>query len=105
MAEKTRRRKSKVKNEEIKPKLKEKVTEVLELPKEVVLNLPKLTMVGNRNLIIDNYKGIVEYESIRIRVNTSQGMIRICGEGLTIKEITSEDIMVEGEIASLEFIK
>ncbi len=105
MAEKPRRRKSKVKNEEIKPKLKEKVTEVLELPKEVVLNLPKLTMLGNRNLIIDNYKGIVEYESIRIRVNTSQGMIRICGEGLTIKEITSEDIMVEGEISSLEFIK
>jgi len=105
MTGKLKRRKSKIKKEEAKPHLKEKLTEVLELPKEVVLNLPKITMLGNSNLLIDNYKGIVEYESGRIRINTSQGLIKITGERLTIKEITSEDILVDGEISSLEFIK
>lgn len=82
---------------------KEKVTEILELPKEIVLNIPKLTMVGKRDLMIENYKGIIEYDDCRVRVNTGVGVVRISGKGLTIKEITSEDIMVSGEIASLEF--
>ncbi len=88
-----------------KPKMKEKVAEVLELPKEVVLNIPKLTMLGAGNLVIENYKGIIEYDDSKIRVNTGTGTIRITGERLFIKEITSEDIMVDGEIKSLEFIK
>lgn len=88
-----------------KPKIKEKVADVLELPREVVLNVPKLTMVGSRNLMIENYKGIIEYDNTLIRVNTGTGMIRITGERLFLKEITSEDIMVDGEIKSLEFIK
>lgn len=83
--------------------LKEKVTEMLELPKEIVLNVPKLTMVGNRDLMIENYKGIIEYDDCRVRVNTGVGVVKICGAKLTIREITSEDIMVSGEICSLEF--
>lgn len=85
--------------------LKEKVTEMLELPKEIVLNVPKLTMIGCRDLVIENYKGIIEYDNNRIRLNTGIGIIKIMGNGLIIKEITSEDILIEGEIISFEFIK
>jgi sporulation protein YqfC len=102
----SKRRKSRRKKQEApKVKLKERVTELLELPKEVVLNVPKLSMIGNSNLIIENYKGIIEYEDHRVRVNTGKGIIKITGERLMIKEITSEDIMVDGEIQSLEFLK
>jgi sporulation protein YqfC len=93
------------KSEQPKAKFKEKVSEILELPKEIVLNIPKLTMLGMRDLIIENYKGIIEYDSSRIRVNTGVGIIKIIGDKLVIREITSEDIMVSGEIAALEFIK
>ncbi|MCR4435590.1 MAG: sporulation protein YqfC [Clostridiales bacterium] len=85
--------------------IKEKVSEVLDLPKEIVLNIPKLTMVGNSSLIIENYKGVMEYESTRIRVNTGSGIIRIEGGRLTIKGITSENIFIDGDISSIEFIK
>lgn len=95
----------KEKRKEPKISLKEKITEVLELPKEIVLNIPKLTMIGNHDLVIENYKGVIEYESSRIRINTGIGIIKIAGIGLTIKEITSEDIIVSGEIASMELVK
>ncbi|MGI6778675.1 MAG: sporulation protein YqfC [Acetivibrionales bacterium] len=98
-----RSRKSKKKDK--KQGLKEKVTELLELPKEIVLNVPKITMLGTRDLIIENYKGIIEYYDGRIRVNTGVGIIKITGSSLVIKEITSEDIMVTGDISSLEFLK
>lgn len=103
MARKARRKKKEI--TEPKPKIKEKVADMLELPKEVVLNIPKFIMLGMGNLIIENYKGIVEYDDNRIRINTGSGMVKISGERLFIREITSEDIMVEGEIKSLEFIR
>lgn len=98
-------KKRKKEKEVLKPGLKERMTELLELPKEVVLDIPKLTMLGNKNLIIENYKGIVEYDSERIRVNTGIGIIKLTGAGLVIKEITSEDIMVDGMIETMEFLK
>jgi sporulation protein YqfC len=95
----------KKKKEEPKISLKEKITEILELPKEIVLNMPKMTLLGSRNLIIENYKGIIEYEDDKIRINTGIGIIKINGTGLSIKEITSEDIMVDGNIEIMEFLK
>ena len=84
--------------------LREKFTEALELPKELILNIPKLTIVGNKDMMIENYKGVIEYSSTRIRVNTGSGAIKITGEGLLFKEITSEDIIISGKIQAIEFI-
>ena len=88
-----------------KQNLRERFTEMLELPKEIVLNMPKLTMLGNGNLIIENYKGIVEYDEGVIRVNTTAGIIKVNGVDIYIKEITSENIMIYGNILLLEFMK
>lgn len=101
----SKRRAGKIRNkdEEIKPKLKEKVSELLELPKEIVLNIPKFTMIGSGELIIENYKGVIEYEDEKVRVNTNSGVIKITGNKLVIREITSENIFLNGKIKSLEF--
>ncbi|MFZ5989009.1 MAG: sporulation protein YqfC [Bacillota bacterium] len=95
----------KSKEEKQKRNLKEKMTEILELPKEIVLDLPKITMFGSGNLLVENYKGIIEYDDNRIRINTSQGIIRVTGGSMVIKEITSEDLLIDGDIVSLEFLK
>jgi sporulation protein YqfC len=91
------------KSKEEKHSFKEKMAEVLELPKEIVMNFPKITMIGNGDLLIENYKGIIEYEEAKIRVNTGSGIIKILGEHLMIKEITSENILIDGKISLLEF--
>ena len=70
----------------------------------MILDLPKLTMIGNGDLMVENYKSIMEYGSARIRLNTGLGAVKITGAGLVIKEITSEDIIISGEIHSLEFM-
>ena len=88
-----------------KASLKEKFSEILDLPKEIVLNIPKLTIVGNGDMMLENYKSIIEYDNSRIRINTGIGVVRITGSRLLIREITSEDIIICGEINGLEFIK
>ncbi|HHX17501.1 MAG TPA: sporulation protein YqfC [Clostridium sp.] len=102
MPEKKRKKRKVEKN---KSSIKEKMSEFLELPKEIVLDLSKITMYGNNNVLIENYKGIIEYENDRLRINTKDGIIRVMGNKLFIKEITSEDLLIYGEITSIEFLR
>lgn len=77
--------------------------QLLELPEEVVSNKPKLTVVGFEELLIENYKSILEYEDFYIKINTHIGAININGFNLRLKEMTKDDIMVLGKIDSLDF--
>lgn len=84
--------------------LKRNVTEALELPREVILNLPLLSITGREELCIENYKGIVEYNDQIIRVNTSTGMIKIGGKNLFLKQITAENLVITGGLLKIEFL-
>ncbi len=83
--------------------LKEKFSDALELPKELVLDVPRVTLIGNRQLFLENYKGIIEYEDSMVRIKTHEGVISLEGSGMLIKEITSEDILIIGTICSVQF--
>lgn len=85
------------------PSIKEKISEIFELPKEILLNLPKMVLLGDKQFVIENYKGIIEYEDYKIRVNTQVGIVKIEGINLNISEITSEDVLVTGRIRTIEF--
>ncbi len=83
--------------------IREKFSEMLELPKELVLNTLRLTMVGNGDVMIQNHKGIMEFGCQRVRVSSGSGIVKITGSDLIIREITSEDIIISGIIESIEF--
>lgn len=84
--------------------LKRNVTEALELPKEVILNLPLVSLIGREELCIENYKGVIEYSEERIRVNTGVGVLKIEGKNLFLRHITSESITITGGITKFEFV-
>ncbi len=81
----------------------EKIADALDLPKELVFDLPKLIFTGSHELFIENYRGIVEYSDTVIRLNTSDCLLKITGRSLGIKNIASEEITLCGDIKSLEF--
>ncbi len=80
-----------------------RINEILELPSEVISNKPKITIVGFEEILIENYKSILEYEEFYIKINTHIGAININGFNLRLKEMTEDDIMVLGKIDSLDF--
>jgi sporulation protein YqfC len=84
--------------------IKTSLSEILELPKDIVLDLPKITMIGNLQIYIENHKGIIEYSKERIRINTRRGVIRIIGKNMYIRTIITEEIIIVGEIETIEFI-
>lgn len=84
-------------------KLKNRVNNFLEMPDEIVLKTPKLTTLGFNELLIENYKSILEYQDFFIRINTNIGIININGFELTMNEMTVDDIMINGKIESIDF--
>lgn len=80
-----------------------KINRLLELPEEVTTNKPKLTIVGFEEILIENYKAILEYEDYYIKINTHIGAININGFNLRLKEMTGDDIMVLGNVDSMDF--
>ena len=69
-------------------KIKERFVNALELPKELVLNVPKMTLTGKDKILIESYKSLISYESDCVKLNTSVGTLSLFGKDLTIKEIT-----------------
>ena len=84
-------------------KIKEKLANALELPRELVLNVPKITVTGKDKILIENYKSIISYENDVVKLNTSVGTLSLFGVNLMIKEITTEDIIVIGKVDKVEF--
>ncbi len=81
--------------------IKEKLAEKSGLPKEIVLNYPKLTLIGENELDVENYKGIIEYSQDKIRLNTFLYVLKIEGEGLELKYVTDECISIKGKITAI----
>lgn len=84
-------------------KVKEKISEALELPKDITLDIPKITMIGTESVTIENHKGIIDYCENKISINTECGILVINGNKLTIKSIVQEEIIILGKLSSISF--
>ena len=86
-------------------KRKNRIDKILEMPKEVYSNVPKLTVVGFEEMIIENYKSILEYEEFFVRINTHMGILNINGFNLNLEKMTNDDIKITGTIESIDLEK
>lgn len=79
----------------------ERFAEALEMPKDVISNCSKITSYNDNQVIIENYKGILEYTNEKIRIKTPDKILCLNGEGLFINAITENDILIEGKIQNV----
>ena len=82
-----------------------RVDKILEFPKEVYSNEPKIIISGFDELIIENFKGILEYGEFFVRINTYIGIININGYNLNLENMTDDDLKITGKIESIELEK
>ena len=79
-----------------------RIDRLLEMPQEVYTDTPKITITGFNEMIIENFKGILEYEDYYIRINTSLGIINVNGYELRLENMTNDDIKVTGKIEKFD---
>ncbi|MCL2199508.1 MAG: YabP/YqfC family sporulation protein [Defluviitaleaceae bacterium] len=84
--------------------IKQKLTNFLSLPGEVTLDLPLLMATGRGEVNIENYKNLIEFTDTKIRVNTRAGSMTIEGEKLTLRQVTTENVLVSGVISGISYV-
>ena len=87
----------------MKDKLIDHVSDAAEMPKDVALKAPILTLTGRTELTIENYRGIQEYSELLIRVQTGSGEVCIKGKILWIEYYTNLEMLIRGRIIAVEF--
>ena len=83
-------------------KKKNRFNQMLEMPREIDNKEPKITIISFDEILIENYKGILEYEEFFIRISTHIGIISINGYSLNLENMTNDDIKVTGKIESID---
>ena len=78
---------------------------LLEVPEEVSSQNSKITIQDFSKMLIENYKSILEYQDIYIRIKMYSGIVNITGTNLKLEDMTTDDIVVNGEIDSVDFEK
>jgi sporulation protein YqfC len=80
------------------------VAELFDLPADVVAGLPRLEMVGSRQLYLEHHTGILAYSDTQIDVNTTAGVLRVRGKRLTLLAMTAEEVRLGGAISAVEWV-
>ena len=78
------------------------VAELFDLPADVVAGLPRLEMVGSRQLYLEHHTGILAYSQEQIDANTAAGVLRVRGERLTLLAMTAGELRIGGKIDAVE---
>ena len=87
--------------------MKEKAKAELPLPDRInkieQLKLAHIELDGNREMILDGCRGILEYCDEKIKICADGFSVSLCGDGLLIKSYNESQIDITGKIITLDF--
>ena len=72
------------------------------MPRDVVLDVPRATVIGTFQIHLENHKGVLEYTPTRVRIATRGGVFVITGRRLRIGSIFKDEVVVEGHINCIQ---
>lgn len=81
-----------------------KIITTLDLPQDLFLGLPNISLCGNREIYISNHRGILSYGQEEMVILVKDYQIQIKGKALCIISYTKEELTIQGYIRSMEFI-
>lgn len=84
-------------------KIQTSVGDILDFPPDVAGEGPKITIIGRRQILVENYISIVNFSDKEIRLETADGDVCFGGEGLVLKVLLPTELRIEGEISSLSY--
>ena len=82
----------------------ERTAKVFDLPADGLAGLPHIDLVGDHELRVENHKGILSYGDKEIHVGAGNMVIRVRGEGLRLRVMNVEELLITGQIMGIEVV-
>lgn len=80
-----------------KSKLKSKITA------EILSDEPRIEIIGNREIIIDGCRGVVEYDENSIKLCLNKSILTLTGDRLVINSFDGYMAIISGVIFDISF--
>lgn len=74
------------------------------LPSDIVSDLPRITILGQLHVYIENHNGLVVYSETELTVKTHTGLIKISGTGFVLKMMLPRELLLEGTVNDVAYI-
>lgn len=74
------------------------------LTEDLNLLVPRIEIRGDRQVVVENHEGILEYGAEVMRIKCGRMVVKICGEGLELGSVSLTDLTVNGRIISVELL-
>lgn len=86
-------------------RISEFIADSLSMPKDVAMDLPRVSVCGDKEIYIENHKGLVEYGEDRIQVKMNDGIIHVSGSCLRIIVMEYGRMVINGDLKKIEYEK
>ena len=80
----------------------EQTAETFDLPGDLVAGLPSIEVVGDREVRMENHRGILAYGSQAIHISGGKLIVKVRGEGLELRSMNADELLITGQIQALE---
>lgn len=78
--------------------------ELFDLPMDVVAGLLHVEVLGDRQLYMENHRGIIAYSDAEIAVSGSGMVLRVRGRDLVLVSMTEDALRIRGTLQSVEWV-
>ncbi len=85
--------------------MKNWLTKQIDLPVDVLMDLPRITLVGQVHIYIENHRGLLVFTDKEVRLLLKHGQLLIKGQSFVIKTILPEELLLEGIIEQVTFLE
>ncbi|WP_416827274.1 sporulation protein YqfC [Ectobacillus polymachus] len=84
--------------------VKEWLTKQMDLPADVLMDLPRITLIGQIHIYIENHRGLLLFSDKEVRLLLKKGQLLIKGNSFVIKTILPEEMLLEGMVEQVLFL-
>ncbi len=79
--------------------------ELFDLPMDLLMGLPHVELMGNRQFYMENHRGILSYSEDEIAVSAEGLIVRIFGKKLELVSMSADALRIRGAIARVEWVQ
>ncbi len=80
------------------------IIDTCQLPKDVLSGAAIISMTGNTEILIENFKNIIKYQPDILILQCKKNQIQIIGKNLKLEFYTKEEIKIKGYISEIKFL-
>ena len=82
--------------------LGEALAQTFRLPADAVAGLPLVELIGDRQVRVENHRGILAYDRREIHIGGGRVTVRVRGLELELRMMDREELLITGQIFAVE---